>query len=92
MLRSHHKAEVQVQYYQFLALYQPETLLDLYNQLNPGFSIQEDDLFPVQGMYNPENKWNNATDTGTIMHLCVLLRYPNDYLDIKPGFLQHPAS
>ncbi|KAF9059705.1 hypothetical protein BDP27DRAFT_1453131 [Rhodocollybia butyracea] len=56
------------EYFEFLAQYQRNTLLDLYRSLNPGFNILEEDLF-VDNVYNPLNKWNSSTDTGTIMHL-----------------------
>lgn len=61
------------EYFSFLGEHQPETLLDLYRQHNPGFSIQSEDLFHIDGsgrrVYNPNNKWNNSTETGSIMHL-----------------------
>lgn len=60
------------QYYEFLGEHQPDTLVELYQKLNPGFDIQEADLFVQQGgkvVYNPYNKWNNSTTTGSIMHL-----------------------
>ena len=53
---------------------QPNTLLELYKKLHPEHAdkIAMDDLFhPLgpPGNYNAENKWNNSTETGTIMHL-----------------------
>ncbi|PPQ95706.1 hypothetical protein CVT25_000785 [Psilocybe cyanescens] len=60
------------EYYEFLGEHQPETLVDLYRKLNPGFDINSQDLFHKEGgklVYNPLNKWNNRTDTGSIMHL-----------------------
>jgi hypothetical protein len=62
------------EYYRFLGDHQPDTLFQLYQEHNPGVGIQKADLFhpdPESGrtVYNPENRWNNATDTGTIMHL-----------------------
>lgn len=57
------------QYFEFLGEKQPDTLLKLYQDLNPGFGIQSGDLFDEKGKYNPMNKWNNSTKTGTIMHL-----------------------
>ncbi|KAF9058849.1 hypothetical protein BDP27DRAFT_1453694 [Rhodocollybia butyracea] len=56
------------EYFEFLAQYQRNTLLDLYRSLNPGFNILEEDLF-VDNVYNPLNKWNSSTNTGTMMHL-----------------------
>jgi hypothetical protein len=60
------------EYFQYLGQTQPETLVKLYQDLNPGFSITAADLFHnVDGkmVYNPTNKWNDSTTTGTIMHL-----------------------
>ncbi|KAF9459656.1 hypothetical protein BDZ94DRAFT_997828 [Collybia nuda] len=61
------------EYFEFLAEHQQDTLLDLYQKLNPGVSIQVADLYTTNPdgklVYNPTNKWNNATNTGTIMHL-----------------------
>ncbi|KAH9477702.1 hypothetical protein JR316_0009928 [Psilocybe cubensis] len=57
------------EYYKFLGKYQPDTLVELYQTLNPGFDIKKADLFDQQGVYNPRNKWNNNTNTGSIMHL-----------------------
>jgi len=52
---------------------QPDTLLHLYQTLNPGVTIVESDLYTKDShgklQYNPQNKWNNSTTTGTIMHL-----------------------
>jgi len=63
------------EYFKFLGDHQPDTLLHLYQEHNPGVGIQNADLFHPDPdgsgrlVYNPLNKWNNATDTGTIMHL-----------------------
>ncbi|KAJ7084936.1 hypothetical protein C8R44DRAFT_753015 [Mycena epipterygia] len=57
------------EYFEFLAEHQRDTLLALYQKLNPDVSIQLADLFTEDGSYNPRNKWNNSTTTGTIMHL-----------------------
>lgn len=62
------------EYFRFLGDHQPDTLLRLYQEHNPGVGIESADLFHVdpdsgKTVYNPQNKWNNATDTGTIMHL-----------------------
>jgi len=56
------------EYYEFLGQYQPDVLVSLYQTLNPGADIQKEDLF-IGENYNPQNKWNNATTTGTIAHL-----------------------
>jgi hypothetical protein len=37
------------QYYEFLAKQQPDTLVELYQQLNPGVGIQSSDLFHPDG-------------------------------------------
>lgn len=39
--------------------------------MNPRFSdqIEAEDLVFDNGDYNPRNKWNGSTDTGTIAHL-----------------------
>lgn len=47
---------------------QPETVLKLYREHNPGFDIKKEDLFP-NGKYCRQNKWNNSTTPGCIMHL-----------------------
>ena len=56
---------------------QPKTLVGIYQERNPGYGIMETDLFIESAdgglAYNPLNKWNNSTTTGTIMHLCVSL-------------------
>jgi len=57
------------EYYEYLSRKQPETLLQLYQGLNPGNSIVQDDLYDPQGKYNPRNHWNNSSNNGTIMHL-----------------------
>jgi hypothetical protein len=60
------------EYYEFLGETQPDTLLQLYQKLNPGVTINKEDLFTTvngKSVYNPTNKWNNSTTTGTIMHL-----------------------
>ncbi|KAJ8080796.1 hypothetical protein AAF712_006797 [Marasmius tenuissimus] len=57
------------EYFDFLAQKQPDTLVNLYQKMNPGFDIQSNDLFDSSGNYNPKNKWNNSTNTGAIMHL-----------------------
>jgi hypothetical protein len=61
-----------LKYFEYLAQVQPDTLVSLYQQLNPGVTITKADLFINQGSrlaYNPTNKWNAFTNTGTIMHL-----------------------
>jgi len=57
------------EYFEFLALNQRDKLIELYTNLNPGVTIQSTDLFSSDGNYNPRNKWNDSTKTGTIMHL-----------------------
>lgn len=52
-------------------MYQPDTLLKLYQEHNPGANISGEDIFNDSGFYITNNKWNNSTSTGTIMHLCV---------------------
>lgn len=47
---------------------QPETVLELYREHNPGFNIKKEDLFP-NNKYQRNNKWNNSTTPGCIMHL-----------------------
>ncbi|KAF8539080.1 hypothetical protein BDD12DRAFT_925380 [Trichophaea hybrida] len=61
------------EYWRALSELQPNTLLELYRQHNPGYDIKEEDLSPGSGYddngrYIPNNKWNNTT-TGSIMHL-----------------------
>ncbi|KAF5366654.1 hypothetical protein D9757_012764 [Collybiopsis confluens] len=60
------------EYFEYLAQKQPDTLVKLYQDLNPGLDIKKADLFE-NGVYNPRNKWNSSTDTGSIGHLefCV---------------------
>ncbi|KAH7322230.1 hypothetical protein B0J17DRAFT_684048 [Rhizoctonia solani] len=61
------------EYFQFLGRVQPETLIKLYQDLHPGVDIKPEDIFkpgPNDELeYNPRNKWNSSTKTGTIMHL-----------------------
>ncbi|QRV92522.1 COBW/P47K family protein [Ceratobasidium sp. AG-Ba] len=61
------------EYFSYLGSVQPDTLLELYRSLHPGVHIANEDIFE-QGeggklKYNPRNRWNRSTDTGTIMHL-----------------------
>ncbi|KAL0631393.1 hypothetical protein Q9L58_009748 [Maublancomyces gigas] len=56
------------EYWDWLGKMQPETVLQLYKEHNPGFDIKKDDLFPG-GTYKRDNKWNNSTTPGCIMHL-----------------------
>ncbi|KAF2225803.1 hypothetical protein BDZ85DRAFT_294246 [Elsinoe ampelina] len=59
------------EYWQFLGSLDMNKVLGLYKACNPAFSnqIQLSDLVNPDGTYNPTNKWNNSTTTGTIMHL-----------------------
>ncbi|KAF9459691.1 hypothetical protein BDZ94DRAFT_1239063 [Collybia nuda] len=60
------------EYYEFLAKHQPDTLLRLYQKLNPDAPIKIADLFKLENgklVYDKINKWNSSTNTGTIMHL-----------------------
>ena len=61
-----------------MADHQPDTLWDLYRSLNPEFADQmrESDLYlinivpdPKAAVYNPTNRWNDSTKTGSIAHL-----------------------
>jgi len=65
------------EYFHFLAQHQRDTLLDLYQQFNPGVSIQEADLF-TDSKYNPKNKWNSST-TGSIAHI---VECPNTFYSL----------
>lgn len=56
------------EYWQELAAWQPDTVLELYREHNPGYDIKQEDLFDANGNYFRKNKWNNST-TGSIMHL-----------------------
>ncbi|KAH8105185.1 hypothetical protein BXZ70DRAFT_904420 [Cristinia sonorae] len=56
------------EYFEYLGKVQPDTLVKLYQDLHPGVDIKKEDLF-VDGVYKGTNKWNNSSDTGTIMHL-----------------------
>ncbi|KAF5378429.1 hypothetical protein D9757_011157 [Collybiopsis confluens] len=56
------------EYFEYLAQRQPDTLVQLYQNLHPGVEIRREDIL-VNGVYNPQNKWNSGTETGTIMHL-----------------------
>ncbi|KAK3985451.1 hypothetical protein QBC44DRAFT_250420 [Cladorrhinum sp. PSN332] len=59
------------EYWHFLATAQPDTLNFLYSNLNPFFKheMKVEDWWTRDGDYNPENKWNDSTTTGSIVHL-----------------------
>ena len=59
------------QYWHFLATAQPETLDSLYYNLNPLFKdkMKKGDWWTDDGKYDAENKWNNSTTNGSIVHL-----------------------
>ena len=57
------------QYFKFIADTDPDTLVDLYRNLNPdAVGILKSDLYE-NGEYNPHNKWNSGTTSGNIVHL-----------------------
>ncbi|KAH7139610.1 hypothetical protein B0J13DRAFT_586228 [Dactylonectria estremocensis] len=58
------------EYWRFLSSVDPDKVLALYREYNPEFAdqIQKADLFR-NGRYNHLNKWNNRSNTGSIMHL-----------------------
>ncbi|PWW73299.1 hypothetical protein C7212DRAFT_300217 [Tuber magnatum] len=59
------------EYWEALATLQPATLLQLYKDNNPEYAsqIKKEDLYIGGTRYNRQNKWNNSTTTGSIMHL-----------------------
>ncbi|GIJ84913.1 hypothetical protein Asppvi_003764 [Aspergillus pseudoviridinutans] len=65
------------EYWGFLGTVQPEDIVRLYQDLNPQFrsQITREDLFTTNAMdserkqYNPTNRWNSSTTSGTIAHL-----------------------
>ncbi|KAK4462142.1 hypothetical protein QBC42DRAFT_268512 [Cladorrhinum samala] len=59
------------EYWHFLATAQPETLDSLYYNLNPLFKdkMKKGDWWTDDGKYDAENKWNNSTTNGSIVHL-----------------------
>jgi hypothetical protein len=54
------------EYWQSLAAWQPDTVLELY-QRHVSPRVRKDDVFSG-GRYDPRNRWNNSTDQGA-MHL-----------------------
>ncbi|KAK3368703.1 hypothetical protein B0H63DRAFT_515247 [Podospora didyma] len=58
------------EYWDFLSQQQPDTVVKLYQAMNPDFKsqIKKSDLFPG-GRYRRDNKWNSTTTSGTIAHL-----------------------
>jgi hypothetical protein len=54
------------EYWQVLAILQPDTVVDLYRQLI-GDHVEKDVIMPL-GRYNPRNKYNNSTRNG-LVHL-----------------------
>ncbi|KAK4184364.1 hypothetical protein QBC35DRAFT_391843 [Podospora australis] len=59
------------EYWRFLAEEEPERIDSLYPSLSPLFKdeMKKEDWWREDGKYNPNNKWNDSTDTGSIMHL-----------------------
>lgn len=59
------------EYWNFLASENPDSLTSLYLNLNSGFKSQmkPSDWLGPGGKYNPLNKWNSTTTSGTIVHL-----------------------
>jgi len=75
------------EYFEYLAKKQPDTLLEVYRHHNPGFDIKLEDLFIMdqsgsEPVYNPHNKWNNSTTTGSIMHLIQEFNTLGDEVDL----------
>ena len=73
-------------YWQFLATYQPDTLWELYQNMNPDYvgEMQETDLYLINpvtkaAVYDPRNRWNFTTKSGTIAHLI----HPNNTLSAE---------
>ena len=67
---------VSTKYWQFLATYQPDTLWQLYKDLNPDYAgqMKESDLYLINpvtkaAVYDPRNPWNFTSKNGTIAHL-----------------------
>ena len=55
------------EYFEALSRAQPATLLALYQQhVSP--DVRKEDLYDGRA-YNPQNKWNNSTEGGRVMHL-----------------------
>ncbi|KAF3941735.1 hypothetical protein ABW19_dt0209999 [Dactylella cylindrospora] len=58
------------EYWRILAKHQPDTVVKLYRDFNPGENITKEDLYDENGYYIPDNQWNSPSPTnGCIAHL-----------------------